>query len=76
MNMNLTNLVKNNTVSFEYLRAGMAYYNIVDNESGYTHRFPVPLDDIGESTLNAKDKAIYFMRWIRKSISSNELVKI
>lgn len=32
--------------------------------------FPVPLDDVGNATLLAQDKAILFMRYIRKHIDT------
>lgn len=32
--------------------------------------FPVPLDDVGNATLLAQDKALLFMRYIRKHIDT------
>ena len=40
------------------------------------YQFTVPVDDIGNATLLAQDKAITYMRWIRKAISDNTLIKI
>ena len=37
--------------------------------------FTVPLEDIGTATLLAEDKAITFMRWIRKAIENKTLIK-
>lgn len=72
--MELTTIVKNNTVLFSHLRKGYVYYNIkVDVD---TYQFPVPLDDIGDATLLKEDKAIIMMRYIRKAIAANEFVKI
>ncbi len=72
--MNLTNIVKDNKVLFSHLRKGYAYYNVtVDGE---TFMFPVPLEDIDDATLMKEDKAIIFMRYIRKVIGSGEFVKI
>lgn len=71
--MKLLEIVKDNKVTFDFLRAGIAYYNIiVDN---ITYRFPIPLEDIGEATLLKEDKAIIMMRYIRKAISNNEFHK-
>jgi hypothetical protein len=71
--MKLLEIVKDNNVTFDFMRAGTAYYNvIVDNLS---YRFPVPLEDIGDATLMKEDKAIIFMRWIRASIINNTLVR-
>ncbi len=71
--MKLLEIVKDNKVVFDSLRAGIAYYTVtVDNVSW---RFPVPLSDIGDATLLKEDKAIIFMRYIRKSIENNEFHK-
>lgn len=32
--------------------------------------FPVPIDDVGNATMLAKDKALLFMRYIRKHIET------
>ncbi len=71
--MNLTEIVKDNKVCFSYLRKGTAFYSVVVNGIQFT--FPVPLDDIGDATLLKEDKAIIFMRYIRKAIENNEFVK-
>ena len=65
--MNITNLVKNKTVRFLHYRDG----NFIDaTEDGF--QFPVPLADIGTATLLAEDKALFFMRWIRRYIEVME----
>ena len=72
--MKLLDIVKDNKVNFDFLRAGIAYYKItVEN---IIYRFPVPLEDIGEATLLSEDKGIIFMRYIRKSIETNQFNKI
>lgn len=65
-------LVKDTTTVFEYFRANMFYYSIKVEDTTYT--FPVPLEDIGTATLLKEDKAIVYMRWIRKAIE-NELMQ-
>ena len=50
-------------VTFQYYRKGTLYYK---TESGLV--FPVPIDDTGDASFNAKDKAILFMRYIRKHL--------
>lgn len=72
--MKLVELIKENSVSFSHLRKNVAYYNISYNNETFV--FTVPLDDIGDGTLLKEDKAILFMRWIKKSLDSNELVKV
>jgi len=48
-------------VHFKYYRDNSLWYSTV---CGFI--FPVPLSDTGEATFNAEDKALLFMRWIRK----------
>lgn len=67
----LKTLIKDNKVSFNFYRAGIMYYRITSESVHY--QFPVRLDDIGDATLFKEDKAILFMRYIRKAIESNEL---
>lgn len=52
-------------VTFEYYRKGVLYYR---TESGLT--FPVPIEDTGDASFKVKDKAILFMRYIRKHLAS------
>lgn len=63
--MNIKEVVRNNRVRFSYYREGVMYYSVaVDGE---TYVFPVPLEDVGNATLLDTDKAILFMRYIRKA---------
>ncbi len=72
--VNIKEVVKDNTVRFSYLRAGVAYYSVDVKGTEYT--FPIRLDsDLGEATLLAEDKAIFFMRYIRKALEKNEFHK-
>jgi hypothetical protein len=62
--MSIKDMVKDGkTVSFVQFREGNFIYQ---TEDGF--EFPVPLSDIGNATMLAKDKAIMFMRYIRKHI--------
>ncbi len=65
--MNVPNLkdeVKDNKkVNFKFYRSQNLWY---ETDSGFL--FPVPIEDIGEATFLAQDKAILFMRYIRKYI--------
>lgn len=65
--MTLKEMVKNKTVRFAYYRDGELIYR---TEDGF--EFPVPITDTGTGTFKAEDKAIIFMRWIRKQL---DLVK-
>jgi hypothetical protein len=71
---NITQLVKNNFVNYAFYRANNMYYNI--NFENETYQFSVPLDDVGNGTLNATDKALTYMRWIRKAIADNTFIKV
>ena len=65
--MNITELVKNKTARFVHYRDG---YFIYETDDGF--QFPVPLADIGTATLLAEDKALFFMRWIRRHLEVME----
>ena len=48
-------------VRFRSYREGELWY---ETECGFA--FPVPIDDVGGAVMLAEDKAILFMRYIRK----------
>ncbi|MFK5882812.1 MAG: hypothetical protein QM489_00530 [Candidatus Izemoplasma sp.] len=62
---NILEMVKNKTVKFTYYRKNHLYYV---TECGF--EFPVPMDDIGDATFNAVEKATLLMRYIRKHIKT------
>ena len=75
--MELKDFIKDNVVNFDHYQGGIFYYNVKVGDNLY--QFPVPQKDIEATefpTLLAQDKAIYFMRYIRKAISSNSLLVI
>ncbi len=39
-----------------------------------TYIFPVPLEDVGDATFNATEKALLFMRYIRKAQEEGSFV--
>ena len=63
--MTLTEMVKDKTVRFVHYRDGELTYR---TEDGF--EFPVPISDTGTGTFQAEDKAIFFMRWIRKQLDA------
>jgi hypothetical protein len=67
--MNIAEMVKNKRARFVYFREG---YFIYETDDGF--QFPVPLGDVGKATLPAEDKALFFMRWIRKHLETMEAV--
>lgn len=64
--MNIKDMVKDNkTVKFIYYFDGSLWY---ETENGF--KFPVPISDIGTATFKAEDRAILFMRYIRKHLDT------
>lgn len=62
-------------VKFSFFRDGALFYAC---EDGYV--FPVPVSDTGNTqgdspTFLAEDKGIVFMRWIRKSMESDQALR-
>ena len=53
-------------VSFNYYRKGDLYYEC---ENGFLFR--VPIDDTGDASFNSTDRAMLFMRWIRKELEAS-----
>jgi hypothetical protein len=74
--MNVKDIVKDNRVRFLRYRQGVMYYSVATPGSSGEHMFPVPLSDVGDATLHAEDKAIIFMRYIRKAIEEGTLVPV
>lgn len=73
--MNIKDIIKYNKVFFLYGREGKLYYGI--EYLGKTYQFPVPFIDtneVGNATFMKEDKAIYFMRYIRKAISNDDFI--
>jgi len=66
-------LIKDRYVHFVSYRQGFFIYAVSAGDKRYT--FPIPLEDIGTATMNRTDKAITFMRWIRKAIDDKTLIE-
>jgi hypothetical protein len=73
--MNIKEIVKDNKVRFVKYRRGYAYYTVRVPSEGIDYMFPVPLSDIGDATLHATDKALVFMRYVRKALEEGTFVK-
>ncbi len=71
----IKDIVKDNVVRFVKYRQGVAYYAVNVPPDRGEFMFPVPLSDIGDATLLATDKAMVFMRYIRKAIEDGTFVK-
>jgi len=65
---NIKDLVKDKRVVFEYYRGSELWYVV----QGTDFKFPVPISDVGDATFLAEDKAMLFMRYIRKYLKELE----
>lgn len=63
----LKDLVKDSMVHFKFYRQGELHY---ETDGGF--QFVVPTADTGDGVFLAEDKAILFMRYIRKQLEANE----
>jgi hypothetical protein len=72
--VNIKDIVKDNNVRFVRYRQGVAYYAVSVPGENDDRVFPVPLSDVGDATLLAQDRAIIFMRYIRKAIDDGTFV--
>jgi len=69
--MNVKEIVNNNQqVEFMRFQQGELWYKA---ENGF--EFPVPVDDTGLAAFNSKDKAMLFMRWIKRHLDYIEAAK-
>jgi len=64
----LKSMVENNKkVFFKYYRDGELWYATECN-----FLFPVPTNDVGNGTFLNEDRAVLFMRWLRKYIEASK----
>lgn len=69
-------VTKGNFTHFDSFRAGVFYYNIAHVISLERYQFQVPAEDLGGATLNAIEKSITMMRYIRKSMEDKTFIKL
>lgn len=67
MSTSLKSLVAGKQTHFDFYRKGNLWYKTDD---GYT--YPVPIEDIGDASFLATDKALIHMRYIRKQMEAIE----
>lgn len=88
----LKTLLKDNVVQFSRYRKGHLFYTITDTQPMWdgprrpgglvdtalihTYEFPVPIEDCGDATFPAHEKAILFMRYIRKAQEEGSFVRV
>lgn len=80
MKLTLKEIVKDNYVRFRKYRKGVLTYAVIivnntEEDEGGIYEFPVPIEDCGDADFIAHDKAILFMRYIRKAIEDGTFVK-
>lgn len=54
----------NQRVQFSFYQDGKLWYKAANG-----FEFPVPVDDTGNGCFLAEDKALFFMRWMRKHLA-------
>jgi hypothetical protein len=73
--MNIKDIVQDNVVRFVKYRQGHVFYRVRVPGESIDRTFPVPLADVGSATLPATERAIEFMRYIRKAIEDGTFVR-
>ncbi len=71
-------IIKGNTARFSFYREGKLYYEVIKDDKP-TWIFPVNIEDkgdIGKGTFCAEHKAITLMRYIRKAIESEDILRL
>jgi hypothetical protein len=66
---------ENNRVYFSRYRKGYFYYLVKKLKDMQYYEFPVPMEDIGDGTMLASDKALTFIKHIQNAIQDKTLVK-
>ena len=73
-NLNIKEIVKGNQVYFSHYRESHLYYKV--DVKGKVYMFTVPIEDIGDATFEARDKAMLFMRYIKKALDDDTFVYV
>lgn len=74
MKHTVTEIVKGNKAKLAYCQAGKLFYTVEVDDTKYT--FPIDVTDrneVGDGVFELEDKAIIFMRYIRKAIKAEEI---
>lgn len=64
-----------NIAKFYFIRKGEAFYTIT-LQDGTMYQMPIPISDMGDGTFSDEIKAITVMRYVRKAIADETLVRI
>lgn len=65
----------NNTASFQCFRNGVLYYNVRMCNTTDVYEFQVPIEDLGNATVNHTEKALTLMRYIRKGLDDGTMIR-
>ena len=68
--MSIREMIAGKKVRFVCYKQKELWYT---TEDGF--EFPVPISDTGDGEFLSEDKAMFFMRWIRKYLEEIEAVK-
>lgn len=74
--MDLKDIIRDNHVRFLRFRQGHLYYAVTVPGEPTDYMFPVPVADVGDATLQAHEKAMLFMRYIRKAMEEGSFVPV
>lgn len=58
--------------NMSFLRQGYVYYTVVVDDNTWV--FPIEIADLGGATVNATEKTITLMRYIRKALDNEMFV--
>lgn len=75
--MDLKTLIKDTESKFVFAIAGVLYYQVWTSEGIY--QFPIDMnnkDDVGTTTFLAEYKSITLMRYIRKAMDNENLIRV
>ena len=89
--MNIKDLIKDNTVKFLFYQKKELWYEVYSKVKVYFDtetsndfrtsyeptgfRFSVPIEDCGDGRFLVEDKALIFMRYIRKALEEQKQAK-
>jgi len=81
--MKVTDIINKETSGykavFTHYRSGKMYYNVVDEKGKPLYEFPVDVTDtadVGDTSFVTEYKAITMMRYIRKAIANETIMKL
>jgi len=72
--MDIADIVKDNHVRFWRYRQGRLYYAVFVPGRSAEYVFPVPLSELGDITLESREEATRFLRYIRQAMDEGSFV--